>query len=72
MITKDKTDYLRGYDVICDKGARIGKYSFKVGATPVVHEKVNYVVQNILLNEMKNAIFTQKFIIVWWKKTIFT
>jgi len=40
VITKDKTDYLREYDVICDKGVRIGKYSFKPGTTPVLSEKV--------------------------------
>merc|ERR1712212_1191976 len=39
-ITKDKTDYLRGYDVVCDKGDRIGTYGFKPGTTPVVHQKV--------------------------------
>merc|ERR1712131_186767 len=40
VITKDKTDYLRAYDVVCDKGDRIGKYGFKPGTTPVVHQKV--------------------------------
>ena len=42
VITKDKTDYLRAYDVVCDKGDRIGKYGFKPGTTPVVHQKVNF------------------------------
>ena len=40
IITKDKTEYLREYDVICEKGKRIGTYGFKAGSTPVVTNKV--------------------------------
>ena len=40
VITKDKTDYLRDYEVICEKGKRLGTYKFKPGATPISSEKV--------------------------------
>jgi len=40
IITKDKTEYLREYDVVCDKGKRIGTYGFAPGTTPVVTNKV--------------------------------
>merc|ERR1712141_532218 len=40
IITKNKTTYLREYDVVCDKGKRIGKYQFKPGTTPIHEQKV--------------------------------
>ena len=40
VITKEKTDYLRQYDVVCDKGTRLGSYNFKPGVTPILSEKV--------------------------------
>ena len=40
VITKNKTEYLREYDVVCDKGKRIGKYGFKPGTTPIASQNV--------------------------------
>ena len=40
IITKNKTEYLREYDVVCEKRKRIGKYSFKPGTTPIHESKV--------------------------------
>jgi 20S proteasome subunit beta 2 len=49
VITKDKTDYLRQHDVVCDKGQRIGKYNFKPGTTPILSEQVEcYVVDEVV------------------------
>jgi 20S proteasome subunit beta 2 len=55
VITKDKTDYLREYDVVCDKGVRLGKYSFKPGTTPVLSEKMTAVVVDETIETMDTA-----------------
>ena len=68
IITKDKTEYLREYDVVCDKGKRIGTYGFKPGTTPVVTKQVilkswmgtnflmiSWVLERILLEHKKSV-----------------
>jgi len=55
VITKDKTDYLRQHDVVCDKGKRLGNYHFKPGTTPVLSEKVECYVVDEVVESMDTA-----------------
>jgi len=55
VITKEKTDYLRQYDVVCDKGTRLGTYNFKPGVTPILSEKVEVDVVDEIVETMDTA-----------------
>jgi len=44
VITKDGATLLRDYDVVCSKGKRMGKYTIKSGATPVLTKVVRPIV----------------------------
>lgn len=55
VITKDKTDYLRQYDVVCDKGKRIGTYNFKPGSTPILSQDISVDVVDEIVETMDTA-----------------
>jgi len=55
VITKDKTDYLREHDVVCDKGKRIGTYNFKPGSTPILSQDISVDVVDEIVETMDTA-----------------
>ena len=36
MVTRDKTEYLRGYEEIVAKGPRTGEYRYRRGTTAII------------------------------------
>ncbi|XP_066588632.1 proteasome subunit beta type-7 [Prorops nasuta] len=44
VIRKGSVDYIRPYEVACEKGKRTGTYKFKPGTTAILHKKITPVV----------------------------
>lgn len=40
VVTKDKCEVTRPYEIVCDKGEREGVYRYKIGSTAVKRENV--------------------------------
>jgi len=57
VITKDKVEMTRPFEIVCDKGEREGEYKFKAGSSAVKSEKIEHiqydVVDEVVFDEME-------------------
>ena len=52
MVTKDRAEVTRPFEVVCDKGEREGDYRFKKGSTAIKSSKITKIEFDVVEEEV--------------------